>query len=112
MSLENHIDTLQRRHTLLDLQIIEMEKLPTACYVQLTDLKRRKLRLKETIERLSSQSVSVAEVPCDSEDPAHDKQSEVDQTLECLDLKELKEADFEPIGVIAQRLVDGVTTSK
>ncbi|MDO9459430.1 MAG: DUF465 domain-containing protein [Alphaproteobacteria bacterium] len=55
MSLESHIDALQKEHDRLD-SLIEKELLhPSADDLELTHMKREKLRLKDEITRLASE---------------------------------------------------------
>ncbi len=59
MSTESHLDELERRHADLERQIGEAMSHPSADPLELTDLKRRKLRVKDEIARLKSEVVSV-----------------------------------------------------
>jgi hypothetical protein len=52
MSLDSHLSELQRRHQILSQQIAEQEKSPASDDVQLHELKRKKLLLKDEIEKL------------------------------------------------------------
>ena len=52
MSMESHLAELVRRHADLERQIDEAMTHPSADQLQLTDLKRRKLHLKDEIARL------------------------------------------------------------
>ena len=54
MSMESHIAELQRRHAALDREIVEAMAHPSVDDLQVTELKRKKLALKEEIERLKS----------------------------------------------------------
>lgn len=56
MSLQNHLVELENRHRELDLAIDRESRLPSRDELQLTGMKRRKLRLKDEIERLKSKS--------------------------------------------------------
>ncbi|MEL6279707.1 MAG: YdcH family protein [Pseudomonadota bacterium] len=51
MSLETHLQELRKKHEALDIQIAEEEKLPGMDHLQIQDLKKQKLRLKEEIAR-------------------------------------------------------------
>ncbi len=53
MTIEHHIVELQKRHELLDQAIATETQSPSSDDLQVTELKRQKLRLKEEIERLS-----------------------------------------------------------
>jgi hypothetical protein len=50
--MESHIAELQRRHAALDRQIHDALARPSVDDLQLSELKRKKLALKEQIERL------------------------------------------------------------
>ena len=52
MSLDSHLSELQRRHQVLSQQIAEQEKSPATDDVRLHELKRKKLLLKDEIEKL------------------------------------------------------------
>ena len=53
MSLSSHLTELKKRHQTLS-EVIETEqRSPGSDSLQITELKRQKLRLKEEIERLS-----------------------------------------------------------
>ena len=52
MSLESHLSELQRRHQHLAIQIADEEKSPATDDVRLHELKRKKLLLKDEIEKL------------------------------------------------------------
>ena len=52
MSTESRLSELERRHADLDQQLAEAMNHPSADPLELSDLKRRKLRLKDEIERL------------------------------------------------------------
>lgn len=52
MSTESHLSELERRHAELERQLAEAERHPSVDTLELTDLKRRKLHLKDEIERL------------------------------------------------------------
>lgn len=54
MSMESHIAELQRRHAALDREIHDALAHPSVDAVQVTELKRKKLALKEEIERLKA----------------------------------------------------------
>ncbi len=53
MSLESHIDALQKEHDRLDGMIAQELRHPGADDLELTHMKREKLRLKDEIVRLS-----------------------------------------------------------
>ncbi|MEM9429561.1 MAG: DUF465 domain-containing protein [Pseudomonadota bacterium] len=53
MSLSAHLAELQKKHQVLAQRIEEEERSPAADHVGITDLKRRKLLLKDEIKRLS-----------------------------------------------------------
>lgn len=52
MSVQSHIAELERRHAALERQIEEATQHPSMDTVQLKELKRRKLHLKDEIVRL------------------------------------------------------------
>ncbi len=52
MSLASHLEKLQRKHGDLDREISEALAHPSTDNLQIADLKRRKLALKDAIERL------------------------------------------------------------
>ena len=52
MSLDSHLSELQRRHQTLSQQIAEREQSPASDDVHLHELKRKKLLLKDEIEKL------------------------------------------------------------
>ena len=57
MSMESHLAELERRHHALDLEIEEALNHPSTDTLALSELKRRKLLLKDEIARLRSESV-------------------------------------------------------
>jgi len=52
MSTESHLSELERRHADLERQLAEARNHPSADPLELTDLKRRKLHVKDEIARL------------------------------------------------------------
>lgn len=54
MTAESHLAQLERRHADLERQIDEAMHHPSADTLELTSLKRRKLLLKDEIERIKS----------------------------------------------------------
>ena len=52
MSLDSHLSELQRRHQHIAAQIAAEEKAPSTDEVRLHELKRKKLLLKDEIEKL------------------------------------------------------------
>jgi hypothetical protein len=54
MSLTSHIEELQRKHTELDREIAEAIAHPSTDAIEINRLKRRKLALKDAIEKLRS----------------------------------------------------------
>lgn len=54
MSLSSHLDELKRKHERLDLTVEELQRSPGADALEVANLKKQKLKLKEEIERLSS----------------------------------------------------------
>ncbi len=57
MTMEMHLAELERRHHALEQQIEEAMQHPGIDTLTLTELKRRKLSLKDEIERLRTESV-------------------------------------------------------
>ena len=55
MNVSPHLDSLRSKHAALETEIQDEQRRPGADSIQLTSLKRRKLQLKEEIERLSSE---------------------------------------------------------
>jgi len=55
MSMESHIAELKRRHAAIDREISDAFSHPGVDDLQVTELKRKKLALKEQIERLHPQ---------------------------------------------------------
>lgn len=56
MSIEAHLDSLLRKHGTLETEISEVMSRPVPDSVALSQLKREKLRLKEEIERIRSET--------------------------------------------------------
>ena len=54
MSLTSHIEELKRKHTELDREIAEATASPSTDDIEINRLKRRKLALKDAIEKLGS----------------------------------------------------------
>ncbi|MEW6089923.1 YdcH family protein [Parvibaculum sp.] len=54
MALESHIAELRDRHKALEREIENQIQHPSSDDLQIAELKKQKLRLKEEIERLSS----------------------------------------------------------
>ena len=59
MSTESHLSELERRHADLERRIDETKAHPGADALELSDLKRRKLRLKDEISRLRDVTATV-----------------------------------------------------
>ena len=57
MSMESHLAELERRHHALESQIEDAQHHPSTDTLTLTELKRRKLVLKDEIVRLKSDPV-------------------------------------------------------
>ncbi|NNU79633.1 DUF465 domain-containing protein [Halovulum dunhuangense] len=55
MSLSAHLNELRKKHQALARKIEEEQRRPAANDLQITDLKRQKLHLKEEIERITHQ---------------------------------------------------------
>lgn len=55
MSLTNHLVELQRRHTALERELVELKAQPATDELRIAEMKRKKLQLKDEIVRLSKQ---------------------------------------------------------
>ncbi|SIO46577.1 hypothetical protein SAMN05444722_2339 [Rhodovulum sp. ES.010] len=53
MNLSSHLQELRRKHQALSEQVEEAQRTPAADGLQIAELKKQKLRIKEQIERLS-----------------------------------------------------------
>ncbi|MGZ3411670.1 MAG: YdcH family protein [Xanthobacteraceae bacterium] len=58
MSIQSHIAELEQRHTSLEHQIEEALQHPSTDDLILTDLKRKKLHVKDTLMRLKSEAAA------------------------------------------------------
>lgn len=58
MSLANHLEELQRKHGEIEREIDEVMLHPSADGLEIVNLKRRKLALKDEIEKLKGQPTS------------------------------------------------------
>jgi hypothetical protein len=56
MSLESHLTELLRRHQAIDTEIAENETHPSVDALKLHELKRRKLQIKDEIEKVKSEA--------------------------------------------------------
>ena len=56
MSLEAHLESLMRKHGNLETEITQAMSRPVPDQAELTQLKREKLRLKEEIERIRTET--------------------------------------------------------
>lgn len=52
MSLSSHVEELKKRHKHLSAQVEEVQRAPGSQDVEIAELKKQKLRLKEEISRL------------------------------------------------------------
>ena len=59
MSMQSHLAELERRHRALEDEITEALAHPSCDRLQVAELKRRKLQVKDEIARLQQTSVSV-----------------------------------------------------
>ena len=57
MTIQSHLQELERRHKIMDAEIADAVRRPSSDGVELQAMKRRKLGLKDEIERLRRQSV-------------------------------------------------------
>lgn len=53
MSLVSHLEELRRKHATLKAEVEAAQRSPSIDGVQIAELKKRKLRIKEEIQRLS-----------------------------------------------------------
>jgi hypothetical protein len=60
MSKETHLATLEQRHDALDKEISREMLYPAADELKLAELKRKKLQLKDEIEKLRSEPVTAS----------------------------------------------------
>ena len=56
MSLESHLTELLRRHQAIDSEITENESHPSVDELKLHELKRRKLQIKDEIEKIKAEA--------------------------------------------------------
>jgi hypothetical protein len=54
MSLEAHVEELQRRHRALEMEIAEAHAQPSIAHLEIVSLKRRKLLVKDDLVRLKN----------------------------------------------------------
>jgi hypothetical protein len=57
MSLSSHLQELKKKHQSLESAVAEAQRAPGVDDLRIAELKKKKLRLKEEITRLSSQVV-------------------------------------------------------
>lgn len=57
MSMQSHLVELERKHRAIESEIHEVVAHPSADTLQVAELKRRKLHLKDEIERIKTQTV-------------------------------------------------------
>ena len=57
MSLSSHLQELKRKHTNIATAVEEAQRAPGVDDLQVAELKRQKLRLKEEIAKIESQTV-------------------------------------------------------
>jgi hypothetical protein len=55
MSLSSHLQELKKKHAALSIEVEEAQRAPGTDDLHIADMKKQKLRLKEEIERLSSE---------------------------------------------------------
>lgn len=53
MALSSHLQELKRKHQILSDAVEEAQRAPGSSDLEIADMKKQKLRLKEEIERLS-----------------------------------------------------------
>ncbi len=54
MSLSSHLEELRKKHETLSERVVMAQQSPGVDDLEITELKKRKLQLKEEIQRLSS----------------------------------------------------------
>ena len=57
MPLSSHIEELKKKHHALSQRVEEAQRAPSTTDAEIADMKKQKLRLKEEIERLSTETV-------------------------------------------------------
>lgn len=57
MSVENHLKALRTKHENIEKEITALEHSPSADTLEITDLKKRKLLIKEDIMRIEGELV-------------------------------------------------------
>ncbi|MBR9650735.1 YdcH family protein [Thalassovita aquimarina] len=57
MPLSSHIEELKKKHLTLSQQVEQAQRSPGTPDAEISEMKKQKLRLKEEIERLSSEMV-------------------------------------------------------
>lgn len=55
MAVQSHIESLKSRHQELEIQLSELMASASSASEEISDIKRRKLQLKDRIEQLSTQ---------------------------------------------------------
>ena len=60
MSIDSHLSELMRRHQAIEEAILDEENHPAADDLKIHELKRKKLHLKDQIERLKKQAQTTA----------------------------------------------------
>lgn len=53
MSLSSHIEELKKKHHALSEQVEEAQRAPSSSTLEIAELKKQKLKIKQEIERLS-----------------------------------------------------------
>ena len=54
MSLSSHVEELKKKHLSLSQRVEEVQRAPGSSDMEIADLKKQKLRIKEEIARLSA----------------------------------------------------------
>ncbi len=57
MAIETHIEQLEAKHRQLETELGEMQNQPSASDVDIADMKRQKLHLKDRISQLQSNTL-------------------------------------------------------
>jgi hypothetical protein len=58
MSLSSHLQELKKKHQTLSDAVVEAQRAPGTDGLQIAGMKKQKLKLKEEIERLTSEAVA------------------------------------------------------
>ncbi|MGR3760475.1 YdcH family protein [Roseobacteraceae bacterium NS-SX3] len=59
MSLSSHLTELKKKHEHLSMEVEQAQRAPSVDGLKIAEMKKQKLKLKEEIERLSSEQLAV-----------------------------------------------------